>query len=65
MTSQPEPKRERQGKPNCVHCGHWDSSVFRGFYEDDTRAYVRWRKCKRCLHNFQTEETIRKRTYYI
>jgi transcriptional regulator NrdR family protein len=52
--------RERQPKAYCPKCQHFDSLVYGGDYDEDVRAYVRYRRCVRCRHSFRTEETLRR-----
>jgi transcriptional regulator NrdR family protein len=54
-------KRERQPKPDCPFCGHYDSLVSSGFFDTRMSAYVRRRRCQNplCQRSFETEETLR------
>lgn len=51
--------RERQSKGDCPFCGHWDSDVVKSPGCTEGSGYVRIRKCRRCLHKFQTEEVVK------
>jgi uncharacterized protein with PIN domain len=55
--------RERTPKAVCPHCRHGMSHVisdwdYRPHYDDDARAYVRYRRCDGCRGIFWTEETV-------
>ena len=53
--------RERKPKADCPSCGHWDSLVVGGRYDELNQVYIRYRRCQLCRERFETEERVRRR----
>ena len=54
-------RRERKPKADCPGCGHWDSLVVGGRYDELNQVYVRYRRCQQCWERFETEERVKRR----